>query len=61
MSMGVINILKENEARFGIEGQKAVNDALIKTGYMVGEQIIKDMSILIEKVYYINILLKMEV
>lgn len=42
MSMGIINILKENESRFGIEGQKAVNDALIKTGYMVGEQIIKE-------------------
>jgi len=48
MSMGVINILKENEARFGIEGQKAVNDALIKTGYMVGEQIVKDITIPLE-------------
>ncbi len=48
MSMGVINILKENEARFGIEGQKAVNEALIKTGYMVGEQIIKDITIPLE-------------
>jgi len=45
MSLGVINILKENEARFGVEGQKAVNDALIKTGYMVGEYILKDIKI----------------
>ncbi|MFX0044131.1 MAG: hypothetical protein ACFE8L_14545 [Candidatus Hodarchaeota archaeon] len=48
MSMSVINILKENEARFGIDGQKAVNDALIKTGYMVGEQIIKDITVPLE-------------
>lgn len=48
MSIGVINILKENEARFGLEGQKAVNDALIKTGYMVGEQIVKDITIPLE-------------
>ena len=45
MSMAVINILKENEARFGIDGQKAVNDALIKTGYDVGKQIIEDAEI----------------
>ncbi|MFX1411409.1 MAG: hypothetical protein ACFFA6_13745 [Promethearchaeota archaeon] len=45
MSMGVINILKENEARFGIEGQKAVNDALVKTGEMVGNQIIENIEI----------------
>ncbi|TFG24081.1 MAG: hypothetical protein EU532_12920 [Promethearchaeota archaeon] len=42
MSMAVINILKENERKFGIEGQKAVNDALIKTGYEVGKQIVKN-------------------
>jgi len=41
MSMAVINILKENEAIFGVEGQKAVNNALIKTGNDVGKQIIK--------------------
>ncbi len=40
MSMGVVNILKECEARFGLDGQKAVNDALIKTGYDVGRQMI---------------------
>lgn len=40
MSMAVINILKENERKFGIEGQKAVNDALIKTGYDMGKQIV---------------------
>lgn len=41
MGMAVLNILKENEERFGIEGQKAVNDALIKTGYEVGNQILE--------------------
>jgi hypothetical protein len=41
MSMAVINILKENEKSFGIEGQKAVNQALIKTGYEVGNQIVE--------------------
>ncbi|KKL97603.1 hypothetical protein LCGC14_1832840 [marine sediment metagenome] len=45
MSNAVINILKENEARFGIEGQKAVNDALIKTGYDMGRRIAKNIEI----------------
>lgn len=45
MSSAVINILKENEARFGIEGQKAVNDALIKTGYDMGRQIAESVEI----------------
>jgi len=45
MSMAVINILKENEAIFGIEGQKVVNDALIKTGYEVGKQIAENVEI----------------
>lgn len=45
MSMAVINILKENEATFGVEGQKAANKALIKTGYDVGKQIVKDMEL----------------
>ncbi|MFX0136660.1 MAG: L-2-amino-thiazoline-4-carboxylic acid hydrolase [Candidatus Hodarchaeota archaeon] len=45
MSMAVINILKENEARFGVEGQKAVNDALIKTGYDVGKQITENVEV----------------
>lgn len=45
MSMAVINILKESEAVFGIEGQKAVNNALIKTGYDVGKQIIEGAEI----------------
>ena len=44
MSMAVINILKENEKSFGIEGQKAVNRALIKTGYEVGKQIVEDIE-----------------
>jgi predicted hydrocarbon binding protein len=41
MSMAVLNILKENEKKFGIEGQKVVNDALVKTGYEVGKQMIE--------------------
>lgn len=45
MSKAVINILKENEARFGVEGQKAVNDALIRTGYDMGRQIAKNIEI----------------
>ena len=45
MSMAVINILKENEKKFGIEGQKVVNDALIKTGYDVGKQIVENAEI----------------
>ena len=45
MAMAVLNILKENETRFGIEGQKAVNDALIKTGYDVGNQILDGIEI----------------
>ena len=45
MSMAVINMLKENEATFGVEGQKAVNRALIKTGYDVGRQIVENAEI----------------
>lgn len=45
MSMAVINMLKENEVSFGIEGQKAANKALIKTGYDVGKQIIEGAEI----------------
>ena len=45
MSMAVINILKENEKRFGVEGQRAVNDALIKTGYEMGRQIAENVDI----------------
>ena len=45
MAKSVINILKENEARFGIDGQKAVNDALIKTGYEVGKEVVTDVEI----------------
>lgn len=40
MSMGVLNVLKEVEKKFGEEGQKVVNEALIKTGYEVGRQMI---------------------
>jgi hypothetical protein len=45
MSKAVINILKENEAKFGVKGQQAVSDALIKTGYDVGKQIIDGVEI----------------
>ena len=45
MAKAVINILKEAEAEFGVEGQKMVNNALIKTGYDVGKQIVKDIEI----------------
>lgn len=40
MSMAVINILKEAEVQLGAEGQKAVIDGLIKTGYDMGKQIL---------------------
>ena len=45
MSMAVINILKEAEKRLGKEGQKVVNDALIKTGYSMGNQILEDIQL----------------
>lgn len=45
MSLAVINILKENEAKFGVEGQKVVNDALIKTGYEMGRQITEKVEV----------------
>lgn len=45
MSMAVINILKEAEKNFGVEGQKMVNAALVKTGYEIGKQILKDVEI----------------
>ena len=45
MSMAVINMLKENESTFGVEGQRAANRALIKTGYDVGKEIIENADI----------------
>jgi len=45
MSKAVINILKEAESEFGVEGQRMVNSALIKTGYDVGKQILKNVEI----------------
>jgi hypothetical protein len=45
MSMAVINMLRENEATFGVEGQRAVNRALIKTGYDLGKEIVEDAEI----------------
>lgn len=45
MSMAVINILKETEKRLGKEGQEVIIDALIKTGYSVGTQIIKNIKV----------------
>ncbi|TXT62627.1 MAG: hypothetical protein BAJALOKI3v1_530007 [Promethearchaeota archaeon] len=40
MSKGIINILKKAEKKLGKEGQKVVQEALIKTGYEVGAQMI---------------------
>ncbi|MFX0032780.1 MAG: hypothetical protein ACFE8E_08910 [Candidatus Hodarchaeota archaeon] len=45
MARGIINILKEVEAKLGEAGQKVVNDALIKTGYEMGLQIITNTDI----------------
>ena len=45
MSMSVINILKDCESNFGIEGQHVVNNALIRTGYDVGKQIMENVEI----------------
>lgn len=45
MSMAVINVLKESEKRLGKEGQKVIIDALIKTGYSMGTQILEDIEL----------------
>jgi hypothetical protein len=45
MSMAVINVLKDAEAEFGKKGQRMVTKALIKTGYDMGKQILKDIKI----------------
>lgn len=45
MSMAVINILKEVEGKLGKEGQKAVIEALVKTGHDMGNQILKGAKI----------------
>ena len=45
MSMAVINILQDAEKKLGITGQKVVTDALIKTGYSMGNQILEDVQI----------------
>ena len=45
MSMAVINILKESEKKLGKEGQKVVIDALIKTGYDMGNQILENIEL----------------
>ena len=45
MSMAVINILQDVEKKLGNEGQKIVIDALIRTGYMMGNQILEDIQI----------------
>jgi len=45
MSMAVINILKENKKKLGKEGQKVVIDALIKTGYNMGNQILENIQL----------------
>jgi hypothetical protein len=43
-AMAIIGILEECEARFGAEGQKLVYEALRKTGYDVGRQILDGAS-----------------
>ena len=40
MSMAVLNILKESESKLGKKGQDIIKNALIKTGYNVGSQMI---------------------
>jgi hypothetical protein len=45
MSMAIVNILKETEKRLGKEGQEVVIDALIKTGYSMGTQILEDIQL----------------
>lgn len=45
MSMAVINILKEVEKRLGKEGQEVIIDALIKTGYSMGNQILENIQL----------------
>ena len=45
MAMAVINILKESEKKLGEEGQKVVIDALIKTGYDLGKEIVTNTEI----------------
>ncbi|MBY8978798.1 MAG: hypothetical protein KGD72_00275 [Candidatus Lokiarchaeota archaeon] len=45
MAMAVINILQDVEKKLGSEGQKIVIDALIRTGYMMGNQILENIQI----------------
>jgi len=45
MSTAVINILQDVEKKLGVKGQKVVIDALIKTGYSMGNQILEDIQI----------------
>jgi len=45
MSMAVITILQDVEKKLGDKGQKVVIDALIKTGYAMGKQILEDIQI----------------
>ncbi|MFX0076610.1 MAG: L-2-amino-thiazoline-4-carboxylic acid hydrolase [Candidatus Hermodarchaeota archaeon] len=45
ISMAVINILKEVEKKLGEQGQEVIIDALIKTGYSIGTQILEDIQL----------------
>ncbi len=45
MATAIINILKESEKILGQEGQKVVFEALIKTGYDIGTQIVKNVEV----------------
>lgn len=45
MSMAIINILKEVEKKLGKEGQEVIIEALTKTGYDIGNQILEDIQL----------------
>jgi hypothetical protein len=45
MAMAVINILKESEEKLGEKGQKMVIDALVKTGYDMGKEILNNIQL----------------
>ena len=48
LSMAVINILKEAEKKLGKEGQEVMINALLKTGYSMGNQILHDIRLPLE-------------
>lgn len=44
MAKALINVLTETEKRLGTEGQQVIIDALIKTGYEIGSQIVHNIN-----------------